>query len=196
MIRVPHYLSNGGRGLMTSSSNRADLESGLLLRPAVPEDAPAVARVHVRSWQAGYRGLLPDAYLENLKPEARARRYDFGIDDPHQPATLVAQVEHGICGFATTVLRREGPSPGLGELVGLYVDPDRWGREVGSWLLAEAQARLAARGCRSAELWVLSGNVRAQRFYGRHGWRAEGATRTQEVWGITVEEARYTRRLP
>ena len=26
-----------------------------------------VARVHVRSWQAGYRGLLPDAYLDGLR---------------------------------------------------------------------------------------------------------------------------------
>ena len=31
----------------------------------------AVARVHVRSWQVGYRGLLPDAYLDGLRAEER-----------------------------------------------------------------------------------------------------------------------------
>ena len=39
----------------------------MFLRPAEPDDAMEVARVHVRSWQAGYRGLLPDAYLDGLR---------------------------------------------------------------------------------------------------------------------------------
>ncbi len=53
----------------------------MLLRPAEPADAMAVARVHVRSWQAAYRGLLPDAYLDGLRPEDRAARYDFATED-------------------------------------------------------------------------------------------------------------------
>lgn len=43
------------------------------IRPAVAEDASAMARAHVRSWQAGYRGLLPADYLDALRPEDRAR---------------------------------------------------------------------------------------------------------------------------
>lgn len=31
----------------------------------------AVVRVHVRSCQAGYRGLQPDAYLDRPRPEER-----------------------------------------------------------------------------------------------------------------------------
>jgi hypothetical protein len=48
------------------------------IRLAVPEDALAVARVHVRSWQVGYRGLLPDDYLGKLNAAERAKRYTFG----------------------------------------------------------------------------------------------------------------------
>jgi hypothetical protein len=36
----------------------------MLLRPAEPADAMAVARVHVRAWQIAYRTLLPDEYLD------------------------------------------------------------------------------------------------------------------------------------
>src|SRR4051812_1710008 len=32
-------------------------------RRALPADAPAVVAVHVRSWQAAHRGLLPDAEM-------------------------------------------------------------------------------------------------------------------------------------
>ncbi|HEY1808803.1 MAG TPA: hypothetical protein VGG42_09585 [Acidobacteriaceae bacterium] len=39
------------------------------LRLAEPPDAMAAARVHVRSWQAAYRGLMPDAFLDQLRPE-------------------------------------------------------------------------------------------------------------------------------
>ncbi|MBV8804022.1 MAG: hypothetical protein JO042_03220, partial [Sinobacteraceae bacterium] len=53
-----------------------------------------MACVHVRGWQVGYKGLLPDEYLASLKPEDRARRYNFGSTDPLLPQTLVA-VEAG-----------------------------------------------------------------------------------------------------
>ena|SRR5579872_38824 len=165
----------------------------LLIRPAQAGDEEAVGEVHVRSWQVGYRGLLPDAYLDALKPEDRARRYSFGDTDPLKPATLVALADDVICGFATTLITAGSRS---GELAGLYMDPEHWGRGVGALLLAEAQARLDARGCSSAELWVLAGNTRAQRFYESHGWQPDGVTRTQQIWGISVQESRYTHRLP
>jgi hypothetical protein len=44
----------------------------MILRPAHPSDAMGVAKVHVRSWQLGYKNSLPDAYLASLKPEERS----------------------------------------------------------------------------------------------------------------------------
>jgi hypothetical protein len=61
------------------------------LRIARPADALAVAKVHVRSWQVGYRDLLPHDYLDALRPEERAQRYTFGSNDPHAPTTIVAK---------------------------------------------------------------------------------------------------------
>jgi hypothetical protein len=43
----------------------------LSVRAATPDDAAAVAGVHVRSWQAAYRGLIADAYLDGLNPDDR-----------------------------------------------------------------------------------------------------------------------------
>ena len=36
---------------------------------AVPADAYDAARVHVRSWQSAYQGLISQEYLDGLKPE-------------------------------------------------------------------------------------------------------------------------------
>jgi len=37
------------------------------LRKAVPEDAPAIAKVHIDFWRSAYRGLLPDDRLAKLE---------------------------------------------------------------------------------------------------------------------------------
>jgi hypothetical protein len=63
--------------------------------------------VHVRAWQVGYRNLLPDEYLDGLRPEERAQHYNFAKPDPLKPATIVAVVAEEICGFATTAPARD-----------------------------------------------------------------------------------------
>src|ERR1700722_9034499 len=62
----------------------------MLLRPAQPSDALAIARVHVRAWQHGYAGILPASYLNQLRPEDRAEKYDLSHADPSNPYTIVA----------------------------------------------------------------------------------------------------------
>lgn len=167
----------------------------LLLRPAEPDDAMAVARVHVRAWQAGYRGLLPQDYLDGLRVEDRARRYDFANPDPRRPATLVAMGDGAIRGFATTMPAGDADRPECGELCALYVDPDWWGRGVGGALVSAARIRLREQGFREAVLWLLAGNDRGARFYGRDGWRVDDARRKDIVWGVEVDEVRYRRAL-
>lgn len=167
----------------------------MFLRPAEPGDANAVALVHVRSWQAGYHNLLPDEYLDGLRPEERARRYNFANPDPLQPATLVAVEGGQICGFATTAPARDSDGKDCGELWALYVDPAHWGRGIGAALVSAARTRLLELGFRHAVLWVMAGNTRAEPFYRLDGWAPDGLRRTESVWGAVVDELRYRRAL-
>jgi GNAT superfamily N-acetyltransferase len=186
----------------------------MLIRGAQPEDALAVAKVHVRSWQSAYVSHLPDDYLARLDPIAAAERYSFGIDRADTPHTLLAVGDEGgqIIGFAST-----GPSNGaepgrqLGEVYGLYVDPDRWRTGCGRQLMAAARARLAELGFTEAVLWVLDGNGRAEAFYRADGWTRDGAERDEVLgpdwWSSAattradtmvwprIHEVRYRRRL-
>jgi GNAT superfamily N-acetyltransferase len=167
----------------------------MLLRSAEPEDAIAVARVHVRSWQVAYRTLLPADYLDQLRPEDRAQKYDFASLDPRKPQTIVAIEEGLIHGFATTAPSRDPDLPGHGELYALYVDPEQWGRGIGVALISAARTRLFRLGFRNAVLWVLAGNTRAERFYQIDRWAPDSLRRTESVWGVTVDEIRYQREL-
>jgi GNAT superfamily N-acetyltransferase len=167
----------------------------MLLRPAQPDDAIAVARVHVRSWQVAYRGLLPADYLDQLRPEDRAERYDFATTDIQKPHTIVATEGNLIRGFATTMPSRDPDLADYGELCAIYVDPEHWGHGIGAALMTAARARLFSLGFQNANLWVLAGNAHAERFYQIDGWTPDGQRRTDTVWNITVDEVRYRRKL-
>lgn len=154
-----------------------------------------MAQVHVRAWQAAYRNLLSGDYLDGLRAEDRAARYDFASRDPTQPSTLVAVDGDSIHGFATVARASQSDSQDCGELCALYVSPERWGHGIGVALVKAARSRLLLLGHRQAVLWLLLGNTRAERFYRRDGWRCDGLQRTATVWNATVEELRYSRNL-
>ena len=76
-----------------TAAGKLDLLQNPRCREPDRADAMAVACVHVRSWQAAYRTLLPDDYLDQLRPEDRAQKYDFADLDPLKlklkPQTIV-----------------------------------------------------------------------------------------------------------
>ena len=165
------------------------------IRPAVAEDAMAVAQAHVRSWQVGYRGLVPADYLDALRPEDRASRYTFDQMNPDGPFTQVAIDGDMICGHVTTGGCRDDDLPDSGEIWAIYVDPPRWGAGIGRRLITAGCARLRSQGHRRASLWVIAGNDRGRRFYELAGWYCDGAQRTDSIGGHPIHEVRYQRSL-
>lgn len=164
------------------------------VRVATADDAMAMAQAHVRSWQAGYRGLIAQDYLDGLRPAEWARRYSF---DPERGGrhTLVAVDGDVLCGHVTFGRSRDDELADSAEVWALYVDPPRWGTGISSALMFAACARLTKAGHEHAFLWVLSANARARRFYERMGWSTDGSERADVIGGTTVDEVRYVTSL-
>jgi hypothetical protein len=58
------------------------------VRRARVGDERAIADVHVRTWQAAYRGQVPDAFLDGLSIERRTQAWSQIIAQSSvQPAT-------------------------------------------------------------------------------------------------------------
>jgi ribosomal protein S18 acetylase RimI-like enzyme len=153
------------------------------IREADPKDAKAIAEVHVRSWQAAYRGQLTDEYLDGLSVEERIEQHRRSLEQPRAEwRTWIADDGGRVAGFAVT-----GPSedadaePSTAELYAIYLEPDRVGTGLGRNLLEHAVADLRDRGFRAATLWVLETNERARRFYEMAGWRADGTETSERV---------------
>ena len=165
----------------------------LILREPTVEDRLAVARVHVRSWQIGYQGLMPSDYLEQLRPEDRAAHYTFGEPTSVSSHWTVALEKDRLIGFVNSGRCRDSDTQDHGEIFALYVDPDFWRQGVGRALMESAQANFRQMGWHTANLWVLEGNMRAIDFYEREGWSRDGEGRTEEVWGLEVSSIRFQR---
>ena len=156
------------------------------VRDAVPDDAGAIAGVHVRGWQAAYRGQMPDAYLDGLDVAQRERAWGerLGAAVGDRPGrTLVAEDGGRVVGFA-----------GVGPADDDDAEPTT-GEGIGTALLARAEQALREAGYEHATLWVLSTNAGAIAFYERAGWRADGARTDQLIGGLSLPSVRYRTRL-
>ena len=171
---------------------------GFRVRRAVPEDVPAIASLHLSSYRAAYRGLLPADFLRSLDLAERERRWLSSIRDPAR-VTFVAESAGadaaqatGPIGLAEVGPARDADAPdGGGELYALHVSQACWRRGIGRSLHDHGLEVLAARGCPSATLWVLTGNAPARAFYQALGWNADGCERHRVLRGAAIDEVRY-----
>jgi GNAT superfamily N-acetyltransferase len=172
---------------------------GVHVRPAMPGDAPAMAALHVRAWQAAYAGTLPDEFLAGLKVEDREAMWRRSVTAPevapNERIILVAEADGALLGLAAAGHARGDDELGLGELYALNVDPEAWGRGAGRALLAAATAWLDARYAVSI-LWVIDDNRRARALYERAGWSVDGAKKVEAYDRTSVDNCRYRRAAP
>jgi ribosomal protein S18 acetylase RimI-like enzyme len=165
------------------------------IRPATPDDAVALAGLHVASWRSAYRGLVPDSHLDSLDPDRRAARFHDSLAGRSEE-TYVAEQDGAPLGFLTLgACRDEDLDPeATGEIWGIYLAPEHWRRGIGRLLCRYGERILSSRGHRIATLWVFAGNDQARGFYEAMGYRADGARRTLDP-GTPLEAIRYRREL-
>jgi GNAT superfamily N-acetyltransferase len=173
---------------MTSNSTR--------VRAAAIADAPALGQIHVAAWRAAYRGIMPANHLAALAAEDRAALWTTVISRSN-PAEIVLVSESGgsLTGFCAAGSAWRPEEAGLGEVQSLNVNPRAWGTGAGDALLARAEDWLRGRQFQDAILRVVRDNLRARRFYERHGWTDDGRSDIATVLGVAVPEVRYRRHL-
>lgn len=161
------------------------------MRVAGARDAGGIAGVHVRAWQEGYRGLLPDELLDMLSVSERERQWYERLSGASREwvRTLAALQGGRIVGFCSIAApsRDADAGPRTTELAALYVDPDHWGEGIADALMHATLELLVASRARwqVMTLWMLEGNARALAFYRRYGFAPDGVRRADGLTGPT-----------
>jgi GNAT superfamily N-acetyltransferase len=149
----------------------------LTVRPARIEDVAQMARVIVRCWQETYRGLMPDAVLDDpgFVP-ARERFWTAALTDERYRRNRVAVADRDgeLVGIAMSGPPLDAGATWAKQLYVLYVLAADHGTGAGPALLAAV-----VDPAESAALWVADPNPRAQAFYRKHGFVADGATQVE-----------------
>ncbi len=150
------------------------LPDGVVVRRARPEDAEALAHLHLDVWDDAYTGLMPQRILDERREKTtdRVDRWRAILAGDH--SNLLADGPDGLVGFANAGPGRDNDVDIDLELWALYVRAGSWGTGVGYALFEETV------GDRAAYLWVLAGNDRAIRFYERQGFRRDGTDDMQD----------------
>ena len=135
-----------------------------MVRPALQEDAEAIARVNIATWHSAYRDLLPDEFLASLSETNYAERWRRVLRDGSSSVHVVEQPD-GIVGFASGGRERAGENGFAGELYAIYVLASAQRQGHGRQLVRAVAGALREMKLKDMIVWVLRDNASARQFY-------------------------------
>src|SRR5262249_15959674 len=132
----------------------------------------------VQCWQETYRGLMPDAVLDDPGlPAARERMWTAALTEERYRQNRVAVAERGeeLAGIAMSGPPEDTEEAWAIQLFLLCVRGADHGTGAGRALLEAVVGPEE-----SAVLWVAAPSPRAQAFYCKHGFAADGTVQVHE----------------
>ncbi|MDD4773345.1 MAG: GNAT family N-acetyltransferase [Eubacteriales bacterium] len=166
----------------------------ITIRLAVPADAPDMAQVHMRSWEAAYNDIVPAEYIRE-KNAGRPALWQRIISSENT-AHYIIQRDRQTVGIMTIV-----PTPQDGdadcetcELEGIYLHPDYYRMGIGTQAMDFAFDTARRWGKTVMTLWVFAENTNAIEFYEKCGFKSDGKTKTYNM-GKTMNCIRMKRAL-
>jgi GNAT superfamily N-acetyltransferase len=158
-------------------------------REATVADCAAVARVHVTSWRASFKGIVPQSFLDNMSVEHRAKAFEMRFTTADYMMYVAEGEESGIIGFADFGASRDSIDGYEAELYAIYLLPEFQGRGIGAGLFRRGVKDLMKAGV--STLYLLALEVSPYRsFYEKMGGRII-AKRQKEIDGDVFDVLVY-----
>ena len=167
------------------------------IRRATAKDASGIARAHVESWGAAYKGIVADELIAARDLDDRLATWSAQLErDEPDARVYIADFDGQVGGFVFTQPCRDEDltTEQVAELTALYLRPAHFGRGAGTALADAALRDLRKAGFNEVILWVLEENAGARRFYERTGWEWDG-TRAPCHRAFNAPALRYRRGL-
>lgn len=163
---------------------------------ALPQDARAVAEIHIHTWRVAYASFVPADYLASLSVDHSEAMWQKCIA-AQAPELLVAKHADALQGWISFGACRDDDAPKTeAEIWALYVSPSAWSTGAGRLLWLRAKERMLAQGFNTCALWVFPQNERAIKFYQRAGFVQDGAKpKDFELGGVPLQEIRFVAQL-
>lgn len=153
------------------------------IRKMTSDDIPAVRQLYIRGWQNAFQGIVPQDYLDNMNLDNWA---------PPLDGAYILTNGRQLLGTSSISAARDQAFAGWGEIISIFLLPESIGQGYGHILFAFALEQLLALGYRQIYLKVFEDNLRARKFYEKHGFAWNGERLLLNVGGKDLVELRYT----
>lgn len=154
------------------------------------KDAKTLGEIHAKSWQAAYRGIVPEEILINITPEKRQKYFEKALTEGWEEDAIIYKDNEAAGLICIGKCRDEDKSQEYGEVWGIYLSPEYWNEGLGQELMNWGLNELKKRSFKRATLWVLEENLRARRFYEAVGFNHDGTVKEITI-GKPLKEFRY-----
>ena len=163
------------------------------IRLALPADAPAMAEIHMRSWEAAYRDIVPAAYIRE-KNAGRLELWRRVITEDNDSRYIILADGNPAGMLCIGPSKDDDAADGDYELYAIYLHPDYYRQGIGTQAVDYAVDTARKLGKLSMTLWVFAENANAIAFYSAVGFAPDGMARTGE-YGKTLDTIRMRREL-
>ena len=140
------------------------------IRCANEKDAGQIAKVHIDSWQATYRGIIPDSFLDNLSVEKRKQEWIQYLQSGTQAWVAISNAK--VIGFVSICPTRDTDDDAkkIAEISSIYLLPAYLNKGIGKQLCQAAFNQAIKQNFKEMTVWVLEKNSKARHFYEKLGF--------------------------
>lgn len=152
------------------------------VRKMIIEDIEAVRQLYISGWQNAFKGIVPQDYLDHMNLDNWA---------PPLDGAYILTDGKSILGTSSISAARDDSFNGWGEIISIYVLPELIGQGYGHILFEFVRGKLLELGYDHVYLTVFEDNMRARKFYEKHGFSWNNERLPLNVGGKDLIELRY-----
>ncbi len=153
-------------------------------------DSKSASFIYAMSWKSGYKGIFTEKLLADIP-------LNFWIDtfnnnyNTHRFEIAIMRDDEEDVGAGGYGLSRDYNDFAVGEVTSIYFLEKTWGKGYAKQLMDFMINKLREMGCKKIHIWVLEGNVRAQRFYEKYGFKKTGNEKLITFKGESKTDVEY-----
>jgi len=149
------------------------------IRLALPADAPDMAEIHMRSWEAAYKDIIPADYIRE-KNATRPALWESLITEDNMIYHIIEKDGQPVGLLCIAPPQEDDLDESFHELQGLYLHPDYYRQGIGTLAMAFAYENARASAKTNMIVWALAENIDALRFYEACGFKPDGKQQTRD----------------
>jgi len=129
------------------------------IREATKEDFLSIATIRIDNWQTTYKGLLPQAFLDDLNYQKEASSWLTFCQSDDNQLWVATDSQNTILGFVATKPFQDEVS--IGEIYALHTAQSHRGKGIGKALIYFSAQQFKSNNINEMRLWVVVGNNHA-----------------------------------